>query len=221
MKKNGFATRIIIIALAAMLAFGCLAACAKKTDKESIQGKWETVLDFGESIKKSMGSGEDDELMNMEELMANANFDNMKLKCLFEFKSDGTYEMTPDEESFKSVMKEFIISFMKPMLALFGGDSAEVSDEAILAALEAEDWDEAIKNFSESDEGNDMKSKGTYEIKDGLIIFTDAAEKDEKPLETKYTLTKNELKLELAEGAEGTEAMDKSLFPIVLKRVGK
>lgn len=228
MKKTSSIIRIMAIALVAIMMLGGMAACAKKSDAKLILGKWETDLDLGKSLKDQMAASEgeqgeegeegEDIGLDMSEFMKDIDFDKMKMKCYFEFKDDGTYTMTPDDESFKVTMKEFLRSMMKPLMAMFGG---EATDEAILEMLEAKDWDEAIENFKQTEEGSDMNAKGTYEIKDGKLYLTDADDKDGKAQEFKYSINGSELKIELSENAEGTENLDKSFFPLVLKKAGK
>lgn len=214
--------RAAAAALALLFAAAAFAACAKVPDSKKIVGKWETTVDISKMINDSLKEGE------AAEELGDVEFKDISIKLFVEFKEDGTYKSSADEESVNAALDK-VVEQLVPMLTdifktavaeTFGKDASEVTDEEIgsfLALLGMSSMEDMARMMREemdmADLTGDLEDEGKYMLKDGVLYTTDSV--SEEPTEASdgaaYELADKTLKLSVKDGKDAPEGLEEIL----------
>ena len=171
--------KIFALMLAALMLVGVLAACGG--DKASVsdgglEGKWRTTLDMTEEVNQDLADGELGEFME---------FSDLGVDLVLEFKGDGTYSMTVDEdaladtmESVKTQFKEGMSNYLAEMMPGVDLDLDELMAEMGL------DLDELVDSVDMASELREYNMAGQYKAEGGKLYLSESA--DEEPPVDEY-----------------------------------
>jgi|GEM_PF-3111538 len=197
--KNLFRTTALIIAL--VMVFSLFTACGKQGEPEptvepteavtaeptaeptpeptadpkaAIVGRWAADYNLADAINAGIAADESG-------MYGDLHISDAFIKLYFTFNEDGSYEMEPEEESYKAAMKQVtneLIPVLKDMViamfSAFAEEGQELSEEDILAALEIDSWDEfgeqVLEEMGSADD--ELSMKGMYELEGSKLSLS-------------------------------------------------
>ncbi len=208
--------KFLALVLSAVLLVGVLAGCGgdKSASGDSLEGTWRANLDMTDMFNEQMAAGGMGEFMNISEF---------GITMVMEFKSDGTYSLSADEdalassmEGLKEELKSSATAYLENMLKEQGLDMS-VEDALAASGMSLDDMLNQI--FSEESMNEltaGMKSEGQYKAEDGKLYTSDSV--DEAPGDSyeSYTLDGDTLTLDAGDSEVPSGLED--LLPLVFTR---
>lgn len=202
--------KVLCVCMAALMMLTMLTACGSKTDEE-ILGNWVCEMDFGGYFNEGLASEP--------EVAEYLTIDEFVLEIELNLNSDGTYEMTADNDANLAAyeaVKEELAAGMEAYVDAIATDIGMTGDE-LLAAAETTIEEMIEESFSVDmyyEIIGEMEAEGKFEAADGKLYLSDGLNYDiDKNYYETYTLNGNTLTI--TGDSDGTTD---GMYPMVFKK---
>ncbi len=202
-------TRIAAVLMILVMTFA-LVGCGD--DSKALIGKWGMKYDMHDAVLEQMG----DEFADFKS--------SLEVTIFFEFKEDGTMEMSVDNDEFAANYANWLDDFSDYAANYIYDSNPDYSKEDI-DAVYSPNVKEYIKSMMEEsvkpeDVTADMHQEGVWEAKKGKIFISDGDTVDQTSYDL-YTISGDTLTFELPKGAEadGENMLPGMEYPLVFTKV--
>ncbi len=205
-KKSLSGLLCLSLVCAMLLAF---AGCGAKNE---IAGNWKGEMDLTDAMTTMLGSSVGDE-----SITEYIKISDVTLILNLSLDKDGKYTMSIDEEKAKSTMGNVVDSMKSGMREyiekLISDQGMDLSVDDYFQMLAGTSYDEYVNSMMDVDtlmsQFEDMKTKGTYEAKDGKLVL-----KDEDGGETEFDFEIKDSKMTLDSDMD----VGFDMFPLEMER---
>ena len=160
--------RTVACVLSIMLILLTLSGCSS-SDEALLVGRWTVQADRGVAVETMLGTADPS-------LTGHIDIGEFKVDMILEFRENGTYAWTLDEEQLKTgtkAMMDAIAEGLRVYLQIETGMNAED-----LLRATGYTMDELMGQFFDPDMASvvqaNLASTGTYALKDGKLVLTNA-----------------------------------------------